>query len=76
MANSTRNWLYRPTKKHVLLITIVWLMAMGLMILAMTQVFEQRIISRSNAGFLFLMFTSSLVVVGVYLNYLRAKHEG
>ncbi len=45
------------------------------MVLAMTNFFSQSLLTQRNLGFLLLLGTSALMMLGVYLNYLKVKNS-
>ncbi|ALJ00288.1 hypothetical protein DC20_16565 [Rufibacter tibetensis] len=75
MENGKKTWVSHPTKKQLVLVVVVWVICVGLMVMAMTDFFRQSLFSRGNLVFLLLMVTSTFMVIGFCLNYLRSKLE-
>jgi hypothetical protein len=66
--NNQSNWIKNPTKKQIILVTIVWLVGVLLLVISMTDFFNKKYIL-----FYFLILGTSYIIFKIYFNYFKNK---
>jgi hypothetical protein len=68
--NDTRpHWISKPTKRHILLVSIFWFSCVLLSILAMTDVFKENPFQSKNTLMIILQIGATLTYIKVVKNY-------
>ncbi|WP_192825167.1 hypothetical protein [Rufibacter sp. LB8] len=73
MLQQKSSWPSQPTKKHLLLVTVVWALGIAAMTLAVTDCFTRSFFSRGYLLLYFLMLISTLVAGETFRNYFWPK---
>ncbi|CDF78379.1 hypothetical protein BN863_6670, partial [Formosa agariphila KMM 3901] len=64
-------WIKAPTKKQVILFTLIWLFGVLLLVFSVTGNFKENIIQKENIAILFLIILSFSKLFQVYKNYFK-----
>jgi len=73
MNNTKRNLFYNPSLKQLRLFTGLWILSMTLLVMAITDLFTESIWQKDYLLIYFLMISSTLSIVKLYLNYRKNK---
>jgi hypothetical protein len=74
--NNQSDWTKRPTKKQIIVITVLWLVSVLLLVIAITDFFHTSILSKKDIFSYFLILWVSYTVFKIYLNYFKNKKIG
>lgn len=67
------DWIKNPTKEHLFWISLVWVLSVGLVVLAITDFFTETIFQKRALVLLILMIGSGVAVFRVYKNFYKKK---
>lgn len=71
------HWIHNPSKKQLLVATIIYLSGMSLLLLALTDFFSQSVFTNSSFMVGFLIAGATAAVLRQYINYFRnSKFRG
>jgi len=76
MKKSKTNWMNNPSRKQLILITSLWILANTLLVLSMTNLFTESIFQRTHIMIYLLMFGSTLTTFYSFRNFLKIKKVG
>ena len=68
-----RNWIKHPTKKELSVIVILWVTAMFLLLLSLSNLFRESVIQVKYGMVYVLMALSTLSVMRLMHNYLKSR---
>ncbi|MFK7981232.1 MAG: hypothetical protein AB8G86_14700 [Saprospiraceae bacterium] len=76
MSTETKNWYTHPTKTILIIITLIWLLGIGLLLVALTDYFQKRIDFDGE----FMLLTgiiggSTAFVYETFIKFLKNKKE-
>ena len=74
MKYKKNNWINNPSRKQIILFTLVYLIAVLLLVLSMTNLFTESIIQKKYIMIFFLIISSTLATIKVHLNYWKLKN--
>ena len=63
------NWIKNPSKKNLILFTILWVLGITLLILSMSNFLTENIIQKRYVTLYFLIIVSSLTVFKLHINF-------
>lgn len=69
MNNNSTHWILKPTKRHILIVGILWLSGIILSLLAVTDVFKENIFQRKNVMMIILQIGATLTYIKMVKNY-------
>lgn len=67
------DWIKNPTKEHLFWVSLVWVLSVGLVLLAITDFFTETIFQKRALVLLILMIGSGVTVFRVYKNFYKKK---
>ena len=73
MKTKKNNWINNPSRKQLLLFTLVYFIAILLLVLSMTNLFTESIIQKKYIMIYFLIIGSTLAIIKVHHNYWKLK---
>jgi hypothetical protein len=73
MATTKRDFINHPSKKTLILFTLLWFIGTVLLILSTTDVFSNSFFQKKYMMLYFLMICSTIMVIKLYLNYWKQK---
>jgi hypothetical protein len=71
MNNTRPHWISKPTKRHILLVSLLWFSGILLSILAMTDLFNENPLQRKNTLMLILQIGATLTYIKILRNYFQ-----
>jgi hypothetical protein len=71
--NNQSNWTKNPTKKQIIIVTIIWFVGVLLSVMSMTDFFHTSIFNKKYILIYFLILWVSYTVFKIYLNYFKNK---
>jgi hypothetical protein len=71
--NNKSNWIKNPTKKQMILVTIVWFVGVLLLVISMTDFFNTSIFNKKYILIYFLILGTSYIVYKIYFSYFKNK---
>lgn len=74
METTKRNYIKNPSKKNLILFTLLWLISILLLTLSMTDFFVERFFQKKYFMLYFLMIGSTLSTAKVFINYRKNKN--
>jgi hypothetical protein len=74
METTKRNYIKNPSKKNLILFTLLWLLGILLMTLSMTDLFAERFFQKKYFLLYILMIGSTLSTAKVFINYRKNKN--
>jgi hypothetical protein len=74
METTKRNYIKNPSKKNLILFTLLWLISILLLTLIMTDVFVERFFQKKYLTLYFLIIGSTLSTAKVFINYRKNKN--
>jgi hypothetical protein len=69
METTKRNYINNPSKKNMILFTLLWLLGIILLTLSTTDLFSESFFQKKYLMIYFLMIGSTLKIVKLYINY-------
>ena len=73
MKSKKNNWINNPSRKQMILFTLVYFIAILLLVLSMTNLFTESIIQKKYIMIYFLIIGSTLATIKVHQNYRKLK---
>lgn len=73
MKDKNQNFLTNPTKKHLILLGLLWFISIILLILSITDLFTESFFSKKYVMMYFLMIGSTVTMGKLYFNYWKNK---
>ncbi|PCI08479.1 MAG: hypothetical protein COB73_06870 [Flavobacteriaceae bacterium] len=74
METIKRNFIKNPSKKNLILFTLLWFLGITLLILSTTDLFIENFLQKRYIMIYFLMIGSTIATVKLYMNYWRNKN--
>jgi uncharacterized membrane-anchored protein len=69
------DWVKNPTKKQVVMASLIWLIGLILLLLPMTDFFSESPLKRKFLGVALLLVMATFTLFCVYLNYFRNRSK-
>jgi hypothetical protein len=69
MNDSRPHWISKPTKRHILLVGLLWFSGVALSILAMTDVFKENLFQSKNTMMIIVQMIATIVYIKIVKNY-------
>ncbi|WP_347174279.1 hypothetical protein [Polaribacter uvawellassae] len=73
MKDRKESFLTNPTKKHLIIFGLLWLVSIALLTLSITDLFTESFFQKNYVMIYFLMIGSTLGVGKLYFNYWKNK---
>lgn len=67
------HWFIRPSKKHLVIFTVIWFICVLIILLDMTDLFTQSFVNRSHLFTYFVLLFFASFFIKVYSNYFKNK---
>ena len=74
MIDKKESFLTNPTKKHLLLFGLLWLIGNGLLTLSITDLFTESFFQKNYMMMYFFMIGSTIAIGKLYINYWKNKN--
>ena len=74
METTKRNYINNPSKKNMILFTLLWLLGIILLTLSTTDFFSESFFQKKYLMIYFLMIGSTLTTAKLYINYWKNKN--
>ena len=68
-----KNFFKNPSAKTLIIFTVLWFIGIALLILSATDLFSESLFQKKYIMICFLMTSSSLVTIKLYINYYKNK---
>ena len=68
-----KNWINNPSRKQMILFSLVYFTGIVLLVLSMTNIFTESIIQRKYIIIYFLIIGSTIAAIKVHYNYWKLK---
>ncbi len=65
----TKDFMINPTKKHLIIFTILWVIVNGLLVLSSIDIFTKNLFQKKTLIIGFLMIWSTVKLIQLYRNY-------
>lgn len=75
MKNPKESFLTNPTKKHLIVFGLLWVISMTLLTLSSTDLFTERFFQKNYVMMYFLMIGSTIGTGKLYFNYWKNKTQ-
>ncbi len=69
MKKTESNWMNNPTKKQLILFTVIWLVGVFLLTISITDLFRETFFQKSNLIIYIMIITSAIATIKLHLNY-------
>lgn len=73
MEKPSNNIFFNPTKKAVIIITILWVISNFLLLISITDLFTESFFQKKYVMIYFLMLGSTVAVVKLHRNYWKCR---
>ena len=74
MKTEKNNWIKNPTKRQIVLFTTLWLVGMFLLIISMTDLFNESIFQKKYLIVYFLIFGATSATFILHFNYWKSRN--
>lgn len=68
-----QHWVTHPTRRNLLMVVIVWIVANGLLVIAITDLFRESVINKKYTLIYAMMLFSTWITVNVISNYFKTN---
>lgn len=73
MKRKKTDWINNPTRKQLILFTVLWILGNTLLILSISDLFTESVFQRKYIMIYLLIFGSTLATFNLYRNFLKHK---
>ena len=74
MKNNKRNFITNPSKKNLIIFTLLWFLGIVLLTLSATDLFTESFFQKKYVLIYFLMIGSTITTIKLYKNYWKNKN--